>query len=101
MCRKYITLRATLKLNPLNPDHLIYCNLFSLGEWMMTTEIVRERTKSESEEVVTEARGDPEMAPVYLQRLLPIFCSTYHSTMVLTVRYVTAGSIFVPYKYCF
>lgn len=58
------------------------------GEWMMPAEIGRERAKSESEEVPPEARGDPEMAPVYLQRLLPIFCSTYHSTMIPAVRYV-------------
>lgn len=57
-----------------------------IGEWMMmATEIGRERNK-ESEELVSEAVGDPEMAPVYLARLLPLFCSTYHSTMVLTVR---------------
>ena len=54
---------------------------------MMPAEIGRERTKSESDEVPPEAKGDPEMAPVYLQRLLPIFCQTYHSTMVLSVRY--------------
>lgn len=54
---------------------------------MMPAEIGRERAKSESEEIPPEARGDPEMAPVYLQRLLPIFCSTYHSTMIPSVRY--------------
>jgi len=59
----------------------------------MASEIGRERNKSESEELVTEAVGDPEMAPVYLARLLPLFCSTYHSTMVLTVRYGTRRSI--------
>ncbi|XP_035704354.1 E3 ubiquitin-protein ligase HECTD1 [Folsomia candida] len=64
--------------------------LQSPGEYMVSSEIVRERSKSECEEVVQqEAKGDPEMAPVipvYLQRLLPLFCSTYHSTMVPAVR---------------
>ncbi|ODM98949.1 E3 ubiquitin-protein ligase HECTD1 [Orchesella cincta] len=60
--------------------------LQSPGEWMMPAEIGRERAKSESEEIPPEARGDPEMSPVYLQRLLPIFCSTYHSTMIPSVR---------------
>jgi len=53
----------------------------------MHSEIGRERAKSESEEAPAEAKGDPEMAPVYLERLLPIFCATYHSTMVVAVRY--------------
>jgi E3 ubiquitin-protein ligase HECTD1 len=61
--------------------------LQSPGEWMMPADVNRERTRSESEtEVPQEPKGDPEMAPIYLQRLLPLFCSTYHSTMVLAVR---------------
>lgn len=68
--------------------NIIFSCVFE-GEWMMPAEGVRERNKSEStpEDVgTTEAKGDPDMAPLYLQRLLPLFCSTYHSTMVLSVR---------------
>lgn len=54
---------------------------------MVSSEVSRERSKSESEEIVVEPKGDPEMAPIYLQRLLPLFCSTYHSTMVPSIRY--------------
>lgn len=60
--------------------------LQSPGEYMVTSDVARERSKSETEEVVQEPKGDVEMAPVYLQRLLPLFCSTYHSTMVPAVR---------------
>lgn len=35
---------------------------------------------------VGEPRGDVEMAPVYLSRLLPVFCHTFQATMVHTVR---------------
>lgn len=34
----------------------------------------------------TEPKGDPEMAPVYLKRLLPVFCQTFQSTMLPSVR---------------
>ncbi|CAG2108187.1 unnamed protein product, partial [Medioppia subpectinata] len=30
--------------------------------------------------------GDPEMSPLYLQRLLPMFCHTFQNTMIRTVR---------------
>lgn len=31
-------------------------------------------------------RGDPEMAPRYLRLLLPVFCSTFQSTMLTSIR---------------
>lgn len=34
----------------------------------------------------SEPKGDPEMAPVYLRRLLPVFCNTFQSTMLASVR---------------
>ncbi|PNF13829.1 hypothetical protein B7P43_G12448, partial [Cryptotermes secundus] len=33
-----------------------------------------------------EPKGDPEMAPVYLRRLLPVFCNTFQSTMLASIR---------------
>ena len=33
-----------------------------------------------------EPRGDPDMAPVYLRRLLPVFCHTFQSSMIASVR---------------
>ncbi|CAG0885275.1 unnamed protein product [Cyprideis torosa] len=33
-----------------------------------------------------EPKGDPEVAPLYLRRLLPVFCHVYQSTMIHSVR---------------
>ncbi|KAJ8931073.1 hypothetical protein NQ314_016102 [Rhamnusium bicolor] len=67
--------------------------LQSPGEWMIPVDKDRAR-KSESEnEDTIEPRGDPEMAPVYLQRLLPVFCTTFQSTMLPSVRKASLGLI--------
>lgn len=34
-----------------------------------------------------EPKGDPEMAVIYLKRLLPVFCNTFQSTMLPSIRY--------------
>ena len=33
-----------------------------------------------------EPKGDPEMVPVYVKSLLPLFCRTYQSTMITSVK---------------
>lgn len=33
-----------------------------------------------------EPKGDPEMASIYLKRLLPVFCNTFQSTMLPSIR---------------
>lgn len=33
-----------------------------------------------------EPKGDPEMAPIYLKRMLPVFCNTFQSTMLPSIR---------------
>ncbi|XP_012253549.2 E3 ubiquitin-protein ligase Ufd4 isoform X9 [Athalia rosae] len=59
--------------------------LQSPGEWMLPPN--QENRKPETEvEDITEPKGDPEMAPVYLKRLLPVFCATFQSTMLSSVR---------------
>lgn len=42
-------------------------------------------TPAESD-VSAEPKGDPDMAPVYLRRLLPVFCHTFQSSMISSVR---------------
>jgi len=37
---------------------------------------------------VVEVKGDPEMAPVFLRHLLPVFTHVFQGTMVQSVRYV-------------
>lgn len=67
--------------------------LQSPGEWMVPLERDRPRKSESDGEDVTEPRGDPEMAPVYLKRLLPVFCSTFQATMLPSVRKASLGLI--------
>ena len=48
-----------------------------------------EKRKKEvkEEEEGSEPKGDPEMAPVYLRRLLPVFSLTFQHTMLPSIRY--------------
>ncbi|XP_011314687.1 E3 ubiquitin-protein ligase HECTD1 isoform X8 [Fopius arisanus] len=59
--------------------------LQSPGEWMLPPNQEHRKIDTEVEEL-TEPKGDPEMAPVYLRRLLPVFCATFQSTMLPSVR---------------
>ena len=45
-----------------------------------------EATKPEGESDFAEPKGDPEMAPVYLRKLLPIFAQVYNNTMMPSIR---------------
>ena len=84
-----------------------YSSSFSLiGEWMVSvsrSEAGQKSTTESSEELdkdkdtteedsskpaSSEPKGDPEMAPVYLKRLLPVFTQVYQRTMVSSIRCV-------------
>ena len=43
-------------------------------------------TSEEQINTANEIRGDIEMQPLYLQRLLAIFCQLYQNTMILTIK---------------
>ncbi|XP_023216677.1 E3 ubiquitin-protein ligase HECTD1-like [Centruroides sculpturatus] len=62
--------------------------LQSPGEWMCPVgESSRAGEKKAPEiEEDAEPKGDPEMAPLYLKRLLPVFCLTFQHTMICSVR---------------
>ncbi|XP_053597850.1 E3 ubiquitin-protein ligase HECTD1 isoform X1 [Microplitis demolitor] len=61
--------------------------LQSPGEWMLPPSNQEHRKQdSDVDSEFTEPKGDPEMAPVYLRRLLPVFCATFQSTMLPSVR---------------
>lgn len=45
-----------------------------------------ESKPEEPEDIPPELKGDTEMAPEYLRRLLPVFCFTFQNTMIRTVR---------------
>lgn len=62
--------------------------LQSPGEWMSAG---RSDRKSSNDEGNTEPRGDAEMAPVYLKFFLPVFCKTFQSTMLSSIRRSSLG----------
>lgn len=55
------------------------------GEFMVPVDKDKKQDVAEPEDT-NEPKGDPEMAPVYLGRLLPVFCETFQSTMLPSVR---------------
>uniref|UniRef100_A0A1B6DIC7 E3 ubiquitin-protein ligase n=1 Tax=Clastoptera arizonana TaxID=38151 RepID=A0A1B6DIC7_9HEMI len=59
--------------------------LQSPGEWMIPVN-KEKKTDTIEQEDTNEPKGDPEMAPLYLRRLLPVFCNTFQSTMLASVR---------------
>ena len=74
------------------------------GEWMVpvnrsqesqNTEAEKEK-KEESNEAeraeAAETKGDPEMAPFYVQHLLPVFTDIFHASMLASVRLVNGLS---------
>ncbi|XP_063927928.1 E3 ubiquitin-protein ligase HECTD1 isoform X6 [Zophobas morio] len=67
--------------------------LQSPGEWMIPIDKDRNRKSESDNDDNIEPRGDPEMAPVYLKRLLPVFCTTFQSTMLASVRKASLGLI--------
>ena len=60
------------------------------GQESQNTEAEKEK-KEESNEAeraeAAEPKGDPEMAPFYVQHLLPVFTDIFHSSMLASVRY--------------
>lgn len=63
----------------------MYILLYFAGEWMIPVDKEKKQDTVEPEDS-GEPKGDPEMAPVYLRRLLPVFCNTFQSTMLASVR---------------
>ncbi|KAA8582413.1 hypothetical protein FQN60_009153, partial [Etheostoma spectabile] len=46
----------------------------------------KKKDVNKEEEEGSEPRGDPEMAPIYLRRLLPVFAQTFQQTMLPSIR---------------
>jgi E3 ubiquitin-protein ligase HECTD1 len=51
-----------------------------------TIPINNNSTTKNFEQPTNEIKGDLEMQPIYLQRLLSIFCQLYQNTMILTIK---------------
>uniref|UniRef100_A0A3Q4BWY9 E3 ubiquitin-protein ligase n=1 Tax=Mola mola TaxID=94237 RepID=A0A3Q4BWY9_MOLML len=63
--------------------------LQSPGDWMCPVNKGDDKKKKDvnkEEEEGSEPKGDPEMAPVYLRRLLPVFAQTFQQTMLPSIR---------------
>ena len=74
--------------------------LQSPGEWM--TSAARADLKNDHlEDGSCEPRGDPEMAPFYLKFFLPIFCKTFQSTMLASVRRSSLGEFKKVWEFFF
>lgn len=48
--------------------------------------MIKKKDTNKDEEECNEPKGDPEMAPVYLKRLLPVFAQTFQHTMLPSIR---------------
>ncbi|XP_011797265.1 PREDICTED: E3 ubiquitin-protein ligase HECTD1-like [Colobus angolensis palliatus] len=63
--------------------------LQSPGDWMCPVNKGDDKKKKDTnkdEEECNEPKGDPEMAPIYLKRLLPVFAQTFQQTMLPSIR---------------
>ncbi|XP_076022165.1 E3 ubiquitin-protein ligase HECTD1 isoform X2 [Genypterus blacodes] len=63
--------------------------LQSPGDWMCPVNKSDDKKKKDmnkEEEEGSEPKGDPEMAPIYLKRLLPVFAQTFQQTMLPSIR---------------
>ncbi|CAB1331149.1 unnamed protein product [Coregonus sp. 'balchen'] len=63
--------------------------LQSPGDWMCPVNKGEDKKKKDvnkEEEGGSEPKGDPEMAPIYLKRLLPVFAQTFQQTMLPSIR---------------
>ncbi|KAG9480959.1 hypothetical protein GDO78_010299 [Eleutherodactylus coqui] len=77
--------------------------LQSPGDWMCPVNKGDEKKKKDSnreEEECNEPKGDPEMAPIYLKRLLPVFAQTFQQTMLPSIRKASLALIRKMIHFC-
>ncbi|XP_051775957.1 E3 ubiquitin-protein ligase HECTD1 isoform X9 [Erpetoichthys calabaricus] len=77
--------------------------LQSPGDWMCPVNKGDDKKKKDvnkEEEESNEPKGDPEMAPLYLKRLLPVFAQTFQQTMLPSIRKASLALIRKMVHYC-
>ncbi|XP_041131234.1 E3 ubiquitin-protein ligase HECTD1 isoform X10 [Polyodon spathula] len=76
--------------------------LQSPGDWMCPVKGDEKKKKdvNKEEEETNEPKGDPEMAPIYLKRLLPVFAQTFQQTMLPSIRKASLALIRKMIHYC-
>lgn len=68
---------------------IVFLVVFDIGDWMCPVNKGEDKKKKDvnkEEEEGGEPKGDPEMAPIYLKRLLPVFAQTFQQTMLPSIR---------------
>ena len=53
---------------------------------METSEKVKKEESVEEKSEVSEIKGDPEVAPKYVQHLLPVFTEVFQITMLTSIK---------------
>ncbi|XP_069494583.1 E3 ubiquitin-protein ligase HECTD1 isoform X3 [Ambystoma mexicanum] len=77
--------------------------LQSPGDWMCPVNKGDEKKKKDvnrEDEECNEPRGDPDMAPIYLKRLLPVFAQTFQQTMLPSVRKASLALVRKMVHFC-
>ncbi|XP_029808839.1 E3 ubiquitin-protein ligase HECTD1 isoform X5 [Suricata suricatta] len=77
--------------------------LQSPGDWMCPVNKGDDKKKKDTnkdEEECSEPKGDPEMAPIYLKRLLPVFAQTFQQTMLPSIRKASLALIRKMIHFC-
>ncbi|XP_039207840.1 E3 ubiquitin-protein ligase HECTD1 isoform X10 [Crotalus tigris] len=77
--------------------------LQSPGDWMCPVNKGDEKKKKDAnkdEDESNEPKGDPEMAPIYLKRLLPVFAQTFQQTMLPSIRKASLALIRKMIHFC-
>nr|XP_019610070.1 PREDICTED: E3 ubiquitin-protein ligase HECTD1 isoform X4 [Rhinolophus sinicus] len=77
--------------------------LQSPGDWMCPVNKGDDKKKKDTnkdEEECNEPKGDPEMAPIYLKRLLPVFAQTFQQTMLPSIRKASLALIRKMIHFC-
>nr|XP_033808050.1 E3 ubiquitin-protein ligase HECTD1 isoform X8 [Geotrypetes seraphini] len=77
--------------------------LQSPGDWMCPVNKGDDKKKKDAnkdEDDCNEPRGDPEMAPIYLKRLLPVFAQTFQQTMLPSIRKASLALIRKMIHFC-
>ncbi|XP_072478609.1 E3 ubiquitin-protein ligase HECTD1 isoform X7 [Notamacropus eugenii] len=77
--------------------------LQSPGDWMCPVNKGDDKKKKDAnkdEEECNEPKGDPEMAPIYLKRLLPVFAQTFQQTMLPSIRKASLALIRKMIHFC-
>ncbi|XP_013923631.1 PREDICTED: E3 ubiquitin-protein ligase HECTD1 isoform X3 [Thamnophis sirtalis] len=60
----------------------------------------KKKDANKDEEESNEPKGDPEMAPIYLKRLLPVFAQTFQQTMLPSIRKASLALIRKMIHFC-